>query len=144
MHNTKIRRWFQSWGLAVRRIVPGSKYHRFGSRFLFWLSGLTNPRIKVRVLIIWRVRILGLVIWIYSTGFYMCSRFYCGPQGAHHLRCSLDHCRVPRAHRVYQGFLHMLWPLWGVNQSSTTKAAAVTVFEFGVASSVMTRSSLLS
>ena len=118
-------------------------YHRFGSTFLFWLFSLTNPRIKVRVLIIWRVRILGLVIWIYSTGFHMCPRFYCGPQGAHHLGCFLDHCRVPRTHRFYQGLLHMLWPLWGVSWRSTLKAAAATVFEFGAASLVVTRSSLL-
>ena len=118
-------------------------YHRFGSRFLFWLSSLTNLRIKVRVLIIWRVRILGLVIWIYSTGFHMCPRFYCGPQGAHHLGCFLDHCRVPRTHRFYQGLLHMLWPLWGVSWRSTLKAAAATVFEFGAASLVVTRSPLL-
>ena len=118
-------------------------YHRFGSTFLFWLFSLANPRIKVRVLIIWRVRILGLVIWIYSTGFHMCPRFYCGPQGAHHLGCSLDHCRVPRTQWHYQGLLHMLWPLWGVSWRSTPKAAAATVFEFGAASLVVTRSSLL-
>ena len=118
-------------------------YHRFGSRFLFWLSNLTNLRIKVRVPIIWRVRILGLVIWIYSTGFHICPRFHCGPQGPHHLGCFLDHCRVPRTHRFYQGLLHMLWPLWGVSWRSILKAAAATVFEFGAGSLVVSRSSLL-
>ena len=121
-----------------------------GFKARVWQSGessqeafTTDPRIKVRVLIIWRVRILGLVIWIYSTGFHMCPRFYCGPQGAHHLGCSLDHCRVPRTQWHYQGLLHMLWPLWGVSWRSTPKAAAATVFEFGAASLVVTRSSLL-
>ena len=75
IHNTKIRRWFQSWGLAVRRMTPGSVSNRFDSRFLFWLSILTNPRIKVRVFIIWRDRIQQLVIWIRSTGFVMCPAF---------------------------------------------------------------------
>ena len=68
IHNTNIRRWFQRWDLAVRRMTPGSMNNRFGSRFLFWLSSVTNPRIKVRVFIIWRDRILELVIWIRSTG----------------------------------------------------------------------------
>ena len=69
-------------------------YHIFGSRLLFWLSNLKNPRLKVRVLIIWRVIILGLIIWMYSTGLGMYPRFYCGPQGDPHLDCCLDHCRV--------------------------------------------------
>ena len=56
------------------------------------------------------------IIWIYySTGIQMCSRFYCGPQGAHNLGCSLDHCGVPRPHRVYQGLLQMLLSLWGMS-----------------------------
>ena len=62
INNTKIKRWFQSWNLAVWRIIKGSMYHRFGSRFVFLLSSLTNHKIKVRVLVIWRVRILGLII----------------------------------------------------------------------------------
>ena len=91
----------------------------------------------------WRVRIWGLVNWIYSTGLHMCRKFYCGPQGADHLGCSLDHCRVPRTHRLYQGLLHLLWPLWGVSWRSPPNAAAATVFEFDAASLVVTRSPLL-
>ena len=113
INNTKIKRWFHSWNLAVWRIIKGSMYHRFGSRFVFLLSSLTNHKIKVRVLVIWRVGILGLIIWMYSTGLHIYLRFYWGHQGAHPLGCSLDHYRVPRTHRLYQGLLHMPWPLWG-------------------------------
>ena len=133
----------QGWDLAVRRIIPGSIYHRFASRFLFWLSSFTNPRINVRVLIIWGSRIWWLVIWIHYTGFHMCPRFYCGPQKAHHLECSLDHCRVPRSRRLYQGLLHLSRAVWGVSWRSTPKSAAVIVFKFGAASLVVTRFPLL-
>ena len=54
--------------MAVQRIIIGSMYHRFASRFLFWLSSLTNPKIKVRVFFIWRVSTLAVIIWMYSTG----------------------------------------------------------------------------
>ena len=140
IHNTNIRRWFQRWDLAVRRMTPGSMNNRFGSRFLFWLSSVTKPRIKVRVFIIWRDRILELVIWIRSTGLVMCPGFYCGSQGAHHLGCSLDNCRVHKAQRLYQGPLHLLLSLWRRTRRLTPKAAAATVFYFVVAALVVTHS----
>ena len=83
-------------------------YHIFGSRLLFWLSNLKNPRLKVRVLIIWRVIILGLIIWMYSTGLGMYPRFYCGPQGDPHLDCCLDHCRVPRTQTLPRTPAHVV------------------------------------
>ena len=106
--NAKVKRWFQSWGLAVLRITPRSMNLRFGSTSLFWFSSLTNFRTKVRVLIIWRIRIWGPVIWIHSTELVMFPEFYCGSQGAHHLGCSMDHCRVPSAHKLYQEPLQLL------------------------------------
>ena len=48
----------------------------------------------------------------------MCPRFFCIPQGAYRLRCSLDHRRVPRTSGVYHGLLYVLWSLWGVSWRS--------------------------
>ena len=133
----------QGWDLAVRRIIPGSIYHRFASRFLFWLSSFTNPRINVRVLIIWGSRIWWLVIWIHYTGFHMCPRFYCGPQKAHHLECSLDPAGYPEAIDFTKDSCtcRELSEEWV--EGRPPKSAAVIVFKFGPASLVVTRSPLL-
>ena len=64
-------------------------------------------------------RIWGLIICILSTGLHMFPGLYCDPQRAHHLGYSLDHCRVPRTNRLYQGLLALLRPLWRVSCKSS-------------------------
>ena len=88
--------------------------HRFRSRLLLWLSSLKNRTIKVRVFMIWRVGIQGLVIWLGFTELVMCPGFYYGSVRAHHLGYSLDYCKLPRSNRLYQVSLHLMWPLWWV------------------------------
>ena len=129
IHSRKFSQQFQNRGLAIQKVIAGSMNHRFGSRFFFWLSSLTNPRTKVRGLIISEVRTRGLVIWI-STMLAILTGFYCGSQGAHHFGCYLDHRWIPRAHRLYQGPLHLLQSLRRVSRRSTPNAAVATVFEF--------------
>ena len=79
---------------------------------LVLLVKLESPRIKV-ILISWWVRKT-----CYLDLLFIYHGFYCVPQGAHHLGCSLDHCRVLRAHRL---------------------CAAATVFEFGAPALVVSR-----